>query len=156
MSSSTRPERKAAKGGTVVFEGTFAALKKSGTKAGKHLMHRAALKTEYRAAKGHLLVVKATLNNLRHLTANIPKGVLTVVSGVAGSGKSSLMHGCLVPPYPECGRRRSDAHAALTTVLDVGPGAGDEGGKIAFEGVPAKLVQHAASLTGQRLAKRVA
>jgi len=88
-------------GGAVVFEGTFAALKQSGTKTGQHLAQRAPLKTAYREAKGHLVVEKATLNNLRHVTAKIPKGVLTVVTGVAGSGKSSLIHGCLVPLYPD-------------------------------------------------------
>jgi excinuclease UvrABC ATPase subunit len=87
-------------GGTVVFEGTFAALKKSGTKTGEHLAQRASLKTEYRKAKGHLVVEEATLNNLRNVTVKIPKGVLTVVTGVAGSGKSSLIHGCLVPLHP--------------------------------------------------------
>jgi excinuclease UvrABC ATPase subunit len=59
------------------------------------------LKTEYREAKGHLLVEKATLNNLRNVTAKIPKGVLTAVTGVAGSGKSSLIHGCLVPLHAD-------------------------------------------------------
>jgi excinuclease UvrABC ATPase subunit len=88
-------------GGTVVFQGTFAALQKSGTQTGKHLSQRATLKMEYRAAKGHLLVEKATLNNLRSVSAKIPKGVLTVVTGVAGSGKTSLIHGCLVPLYPD-------------------------------------------------------
>lgn len=88
-------------GGTVVFEGPFTELKRAGTATGKHLTHRAALKTEYRGAKGHLLVDKATLNNLHNLTVKIPKGVLTVVTGVAGSGKSSLIHGCLVPLYPD-------------------------------------------------------
>jgi excinuclease UvrABC ATPase subunit len=88
-------------GGTVVFEGTFAALKKSGTKTGEHLTHRAALKTEYRSGKGHLSVEKANHNNLRNVSVKIPKGVLTVVTGVAGSGKSSLIHGCLAPAYPD-------------------------------------------------------
>ncbi len=88
-------------GGEVVFQGTFSALKKSGTKTGNHLARHAALKTEYRQAKGHLLIEKATHNNLRNVTAKIPKGVLTVITGVAGSGKSSLIHGCLVPRYPD-------------------------------------------------------
>jgi excinuclease UvrABC ATPase subunit len=88
-------------GGSLVFEGTFAALRESGTKTGKHLAQRAALKTKYRPAKGHLVIENARLNNLRQVTAKIPKGVLSVVTGVAGSGKSSLIHGCLVPLHPE-------------------------------------------------------
>ncbi len=88
-------------GGAVVFQGTFGALRKSGTKTGEYLTFRAPLKSEYRTGKGLLVVEKATLNNLRGVTAKIPKRVLTVVTGVAGSGKSSLVHGCLVPLYPD-------------------------------------------------------
>lgn len=78
----------------MVFEGTFAALKKSGTKTGKHLAQHASLKTEYREAKGHLLVEKATLNNLRNVTVKIPKGVLTVVTGIAGQRAHEPRGGC--------------------------------------------------------------
>jgi excinuclease UvrABC ATPase subunit len=88
-------------GGTVVFEGPFQELKKSGTLTGKHLSRHQALKEKPRAGKGHLLVENATLNNLRNITVKIPKGVLTVVTGVAGSGKSSLIHGCLPKRYPD-------------------------------------------------------
>ena len=88
-------------GGTVVFEGSFAALKDSGTKTGKHLAQRAALKTEYRKPKGQLVVEHARLNNLQNVSVKIPKGVLSAVTGVAGSGKSSLIHGCLVPLHPD-------------------------------------------------------
>jgi excinuclease UvrABC ATPase subunit len=88
-------------GGTVVFEGPFKELKKSDTLTGKHLSKHQALKEKPRAGKGHLLVENATLNNLRNITVKIPKGVLTVVTGVAGSGKSSLVHGCLPKHYPD-------------------------------------------------------
>ncbi|MGB6943155.1 MAG: excinuclease ABC subunit UvrA [Bryobacteraceae bacterium] len=88
-------------GGTVVFEGPFPALKKSGTLTGKHLSKHQGLKEKPRSGKGHLLVEDATLNNLRNVTVKIPKGVLTVVTGVAGSGKSSLIHGCLAKHYPD-------------------------------------------------------
>ena len=88
-------------GGTVVFEGPFKELKKSATLTGKHLARHQALKEKPRAGKGHLLVENATLNNLRNVTVKIPKGVLTVVTGVAGSGKSSLIHGCLPEHHPD-------------------------------------------------------
>jgi excinuclease UvrABC ATPase subunit len=88
-------------GGTVVFEGPFAELKKSGTLTGKHLSKHQGLNEKPRAGKGHLLIEDATLNNLRNVTVKIPKGVLTVVTGVAGSGKSSLVHGCLPRHYPD-------------------------------------------------------
>jgi len=88
-------------GGTVVFEGPFQELERSDTLTGKHLSRHQALKEKPRAGKGHLLVENATLNNLRNVTVKIPKGVLTVVTGVAGSGKSSLVHGCLPKHYPD-------------------------------------------------------
>jgi excinuclease UvrABC ATPase subunit len=88
-------------GGTVVFEGPFKELKKSDTLTGEHLSRHQALKEKPRAGKGHLLVENATLNNLRNVTVKIPKGVLTAVTGVAGSGKSSLIHGSLPRHYPD-------------------------------------------------------
>jgi excinuclease UvrABC ATPase subunit len=88
-------------GGAVVFEGPFKELKKSDTLTGKYLSKHQELKEQPRAGKGHLLVENATLNNLRNITVKIPKCVLTVVTGVAGSGKSSLIHGCLPGHYPE-------------------------------------------------------
>jgi excinuclease UvrABC ATPase subunit len=88
-------------GGTVVFEGPFKELKKSDTLTGKHLSRHQALKQKPRTGQGDLLVENATLNNLRNIRVKIPKGVLTVVTGVAGSGKSSLIQGCLPKYYPD-------------------------------------------------------
>jgi excinuclease UvrABC ATPase subunit len=88
-------------GGTVVFEGPFNELKKSDTLTGKHLSKHQVPKEKPRAGKGHLVVENATRNNLRDVTVKIPKGVLTVVTGVAGSGKSSLIHGTLPKHYPD-------------------------------------------------------
>lgn len=88
-------------GGTVVFEGPFQGLKKSDTLTGKHLSKHQALKEKPRAGKGHLVVENATLHNLQNVTVKIPRGVLTVVTGVAGSGKSSLIHGSLPKKYPD-------------------------------------------------------
>ncbi|MEO7729822.1 MAG: excinuclease ABC subunit UvrA [Kofleriaceae bacterium] len=90
-----------AAGGTVVFEGPFHALAASATLTGQHLSKRQALKTKPRAANGHLLIANATLNNLQNVTVKIPRGVLTAITGVAGSGKSSLIHGSLPTHYPD-------------------------------------------------------
>jgi excinuclease UvrABC ATPase subunit len=80
-------------GGEVVFEGTVDELRGSGTITGKHLDDRAALKPSVRARSGVLEVRGATTHNLRDVDVDIPLGVLVVVTGVAGSGKSSLIGG---------------------------------------------------------------
>ncbi|MGM9488721.1 ATP-binding cassette domain-containing protein [Ideonella sp. YS5] len=80
-------------GGQVVFEGTVEGLRESGTITGRHLDDRAALKTTLRKAAGALKVRGASTHNLKKVDVDIPLGVLVVVTGVAGSGKSSLIHG---------------------------------------------------------------
>ncbi len=80
-------------GGHVVFEGTVEGLRASGTLTGQHLDDRAALKPSVRASTGALKVRGATTHNLKKVNVDIPLGVLVVVTGVAGSGKSSLIDG---------------------------------------------------------------
>src|SRR5690242_7721795 len=80
-------------GGEVVFEGTVDGLRASGTITGRHLDDRAGLKPSVRAPSGVLEVRGARTHNLRDVDVDIPLGVLVVVTGVAGSGKSSLIHG---------------------------------------------------------------
>ncbi|WP_433292813.1 ATP-binding cassette domain-containing protein [Actinoplanes sp. CA-030573] len=81
------------KGGEIVFEGTVAQLRASGTLTGRHLDDRAALKPDVRTPSGSLEIRGASTHNLRDVDVDIPLGVLVVVTGVAGSGKSSLIHG---------------------------------------------------------------
>ena len=82
-----------AAGGEICFEGTVDGLRASGTLTGRHLDDRASLKPEVRTAKGSIEIRGANDNNLQNVDVGIPLGVLTVVTGVAGSGKSSLIHG---------------------------------------------------------------
>jgi excinuclease UvrABC ATPase subunit len=82
-------------GGTVCFEGTVEGLRASGTITGRHLEDRAALKETVRTPTGALAIRGAATHNLRDVDVDIPLGVLVAVTGVAGSGKSSLLHGSI-------------------------------------------------------------
>ncbi|MBQ1088257.1 excinuclease ABC subunit UvrA [Streptomyces sp. B93] len=112
-------------GGTVCFEGTVEGLRRSDTVTGRHLDDRARLKDSVREPTGTLEIRGATANNLRDVDVDIPLGVLTVVTGVAGSGKSSLIHGSIpasegvisVDQTPIRGSRRSNP-ATYTGLLD--------------------------------------
>jgi excinuclease UvrABC ATPase subunit len=82
-------------GGMVCYEGTVEGLRASDTLTGRHLGYRAGLKPAPRTATGRLAIRNATQHNLRDVSVDIPLGVLCVVTGVAGSGKSSLIHGSM-------------------------------------------------------------
>lgn len=80
------------RGGTIVYEGSFSGLLESGTLTGTHMKRPLQLKHDCRQPSGKLLIKEATLHNLQNVSVDIPTGVLTVVTGVAGSGKSTLIN----------------------------------------------------------------
>ncbi len=112
-------------GGTVCFEGSVEDLRASETITGRHLAYRARLKPETRLPTGALEIRHADLHNLQDVSVDIPLGVLCVVTGVAGSGKSSLVHGSMpvdagivsIDQAPIRGSRRSNP-ATYTGLLD--------------------------------------
>jgi excinuclease UvrABC ATPase subunit len=78
-------------GGRIMFEGTYSELLESDTLTGRMLRARTEFKKELRTAKGHFRLENVTLHNLKNVSADLPLGIMTVIAGVAGSGKSSLM-----------------------------------------------------------------
>ncbi|EME50990.1 UvrABC system protein A [Amycolatopsis decaplanina DSM 44594] len=112
-------------GGTICFEGTVEGLRASDTSTGRHLDDRASLKDSVRKPTGKLEIRGADRHNLRNVNVDVPLGVLCVVTGVAGSGKSSLIHGSIpaaegvvsVDQTPIRGSRRSNP-ATYTGLLE--------------------------------------
>jgi excinuclease UvrABC ATPase subunit len=112
-------------GGEIVYEGPLDGLRSSGTLTGRHLDDRATLKTHVRTPTGAMEVRGADTHNLRGVDVDIPLGVLVAVTGVAGSGKSSLIHGSVagregvvvVDQAPIKGSRRSNP-ATYTGLLE--------------------------------------
>jgi excinuclease UvrABC ATPase subunit len=115
-----------AHGGEVVYEGSFDGLIASGTLTGRHLEVQQTLRESARTPRGHIPIRNARLHNLKDVSIDVPLGVLVAVTGVAGSGKSSLIHGCLPRTDPLVtvidqsairGSRRSNP-ATYTGILD--------------------------------------
>jgi excinuclease UvrABC ATPase subunit len=113
-------------GGTIVYEGSLDGLIASGTATGRHLDARQELNAEPRVPTGSIPIRNASLHNLKDVSVDVPLGVLVAVTGVAGSGKSSLVHGCLPRTNPSVtvidqsairGSRRSNP-ATYTGILD--------------------------------------
>ena len=113
-------------GGTVVYEGGIDGLAMSGTATGRHLDMEPEVKRDPRPPRGSIAIRNARLHNLQDVSVDVPLGVLVAVTGVAGSGKSSLIHGCLPRTDPSVtvidqsairGSRRSNP-ATYTGILD--------------------------------------
>ena len=88
-------------GGEIVYEGSYANLLKANTLTGKHMQRSIPLKDTFRTPTGKLPIKNAKVNNLQNVSVNIPTGVLTVVTGVAGSGKSSLINEVFQHQHPD-------------------------------------------------------
>jgi excinuclease UvrABC ATPase subunit len=100
------------KGGEIVFEGNLQDLNKCNTLTGKFLSHKFEIKKVFRTPKGAYKLSNISKNNLKNVSVAIPKNVLTVVTGVAGSGKSSLINHAFLKAYPEAIVINQDAVSA--------------------------------------------
>jgi excinuclease UvrABC ATPase subunit len=89
------------RGGTIVYEGSYADLLLADTLTGKHMKQSMQLKDSFRPATGKLAISNANLHSLQNVSVDIPTGILTVVTGVAGSGKSSLINQIFLRQHPE-------------------------------------------------------
>jgi len=89
------------RGGTIVYEGSYQGLLEASTLTGSHMKRPLQLKQDCRQPSGKLSIKNATLHNLRNVSVDIPTGVLTVVTGVAGSGKSTLINDVFLSQHPD-------------------------------------------------------
>lgn len=89
------------RGGSIVYEGSFDGLLQADTLTGRHMQQAMQIKQNARSSKGKLSIKNARANNLQNVSVDIPVGVLTVVTGVAGSGKSSLIHQSFLRQHPD-------------------------------------------------------
>ena len=89
------------RGGEVVYQGSYTGLLQADTLTGKSLQANMPVKSAFRQAKGQLKLSRVNVNNLKNVSVDIPVGVLTMVTGVAGSGKSSLLNEAFVAHFPE-------------------------------------------------------
>lgn len=89
------------RGGTIVYEGSYSGLLEADTLTGNHMKQELPIKDRFRQASGHLSITGANLHNLKNVSVNIPTGVLTAVTGVAGSGKSTLINEVFLRQHPD-------------------------------------------------------
>jgi excinuclease UvrABC ATPase subunit len=111
-------------GGEIVFEGDYDGLRQSNTLTGRFLMQHLPIKRQVRQGRGHLAIENARLHNLKDVSVQIPMGVLTIVTGVAGSGKSTLINDVFLPQYPDAividqGRVTANSRSAPATYTGI-------------------------------------
>jgi excinuclease UvrABC ATPase subunit len=115
------------RGGQVMYEGTYKGLLESGTLTGQHLKDQLPIKTNVRKPTGRISIVDAHINNLQHVDVDIPTGIFTVITGVAGSGKSSLINQVFLKQHPDAvvvdqtpvGTSSRSNPATYTGIMDV-------------------------------------
>lgn len=115
------------RGGRVMYEGTYKGLLESDTLTGQHLKDQLPIKANVRKSTGKLSVVNAHINNLQHVNVDIPTGIFTVITGVAGSGKSSLINQVFLKQHPDAvvvdqtpvGTSSRSNPATYTGIMDV-------------------------------------
>ncbi|HSW80122.1 MAG TPA: excinuclease ABC subunit UvrA [Candidatus Saccharimonadales bacterium] len=115
------------RGGQVMYEGTYKDLLESDTLTGQHLKDQLPIKTNVRKSTGKLSIVDAHINNLQHVDVDIPTGIFTVITGVAGSGKSSLINQVFLKQHPDAvvvdqtpvGTSSRSNPATYTGIMDV-------------------------------------
>lgn len=114
------------RGGEIMFEGDYQGLLAADTLTGRHLQNELPIKPEFRKAKGKLSIENAKVNNLKDVSVDIPTGIMTAVTGVAGSGKSSLIHQVFLKQHPDAividqsavGANRRSNPATYTGIMD--------------------------------------
>jgi excinuclease UvrABC ATPase subunit len=115
------------KGGEIVFEGSYQQLLHAPTLTGTHLKQALPIKGSFRPATGALHIQDATLHNLQHVSVDVPTGIMTAVTGVAGSGKSSLINQVFLQQFPDAvsidqspvGANRRSNPATYTGLMDI-------------------------------------
>ncbi|HSW91346.1 MAG TPA: excinuclease ABC subunit UvrA [Candidatus Saccharimonadales bacterium] len=115
------------RGGQIMYEGTYKGLLESDTLTGQHLKDQLPIKTNVRKSTDKLSIIDAHINNLQHVDVNIPTGIFTVITGVAGSGKSSLINQVFLKQHPHAvvvdqtpvGTSSRSNPATYTGIMDV-------------------------------------
>ena len=152
-------------GGEILFQGSYEALLLSGTRTGNAMKHTEALKKMPRKPKEFLPVRNASIHNLKNVSVDIPLNVLTAVTGVAGSGKSSLIRDAFAKQYADrvvladrgntviVIEHNLDVMKRADWLIDVGPDGGTAGGEIVFTGTPKEMVEYSHTITAEYLRK---
>lgn len=152
-------------GGEILFQGSYEALLLSDTRTGNAMKHTEALKKMPRKPKEFLPVRNAGIHNLKNVSVDIPLNVLTVVTGVAGSGKSSLLRDAFAKQYADrvvlvdrgntviVIEHNLDVMKRADWLIDVGPDGGTAGGEIVFTGTPGEMIERSHTITAEYLRK---